>query len=83
METKGAGTLGALASHRKAVILVLMFTSSGSLYFYTFTTYLQKLFVNSAGMDPKTVSVLMFCIISVMAFWSVVVAGPLVGQLLL
>lgn len=66
MASKGAGTIGVLATHRKAVILVLMFTSGGSLYFYTFTTYLQKLFVNSAGMDPKTVSVLMACILTVM-----------------
>jgi MFS family permease len=66
LKSKGAGTIGVLAKHRKAVILVLMFTSGGSLYFYTFTTYLQKLFVNSAGMDPKKVSVLMAFILTVM-----------------
>lgn len=76
METKGAGTIGVLASHRKAVMLVLMFTAGGSLYFYTFTTYLQKMFVNSAGMDPKTVSVLMAGIIGVMT-----VLQPVFGAL--
>ena len=68
LESKGAGTLSVLAKHRKSVALVLMFTTGGSLYFYTFTTYLQKLFVNSAGMNPKTVSALMaFILIIVMA----------------
>jgi len=62
---KGAGTIGVLGQHRKSVALVLMFTVGGSLYFYTFTTYLQKIFVNSAGMDPKTVSVLVFAILLV------------------
>ena len=62
---KGAGTISVLGQHRKSVALVLMFTAGGSLYFYTFTTYLQKIFVNSAGMDPKTVSVLVFSILAV------------------
>ena len=76
LKSKGAGTIGSLAIHRKAVILVLIFTAGGSLYFYTFTTYLQKLFVNTAGMDPKQVSVLMAGIITVMT-----VLQPIFGAL--
>ncbi len=39
--------------------MVLGFTAGGSLCFYTFTTYMQKYLVNTAGMDAKTVSGLM------------------------
>jgi MHS family dicarboxylic acid transporter PcaT-like MFS transporter len=35
---------------------VLGFTAGGSLIFYTFTTYMQKYLVNTAGMDAKTAS---------------------------
>jgi MFS family permease len=65
LASKGAGTLAVLGKHRKAVALVLMFTTGGSVYFYTFSTYLQKLFVNSAGMDAKTVSVLVAAVLSI------------------
>ncbi len=48
----GAGTLGAVFRHpanRKAFCIVLGFTAGGSLIFYTFTTYMQKYLVNTAG----------------------------------
>jgi MHS family dicarboxylic acid transporter PcaT-like MFS transporter len=35
---------------------VLGYTAGGSLIFYTFTTYMQKYLVNSAGMSIKTAS---------------------------
>jgi MFS transporter, MHS family, alpha-ketoglutarate permease len=35
---------------------VLGFTAGGSLIFYTFTTYMQKYLVNTAGMDAATAS---------------------------
>jgi metabolite-proton symporter len=59
MHSKEAGSLGALLHHKGAVLLVLAFTMGGSLYFYTFTTYMQKYLVNTAQMDAKTVSVVM------------------------
>ena len=34
--------------------MVLGFTAGGSLIFYTFTTYMQKYLVNTAGMRRKT-----------------------------
>ena len=34
--------------------LVVIFSSSGSLYFYTFTTYMQKYLVNTTGFDKMT-----------------------------
>jgi MHS family alpha-ketoglutarate permease-like MFS transporter len=54
---KGAGTLGELFRHHKrAFFVVLGYTAGGSLIFYTFTTYMQKYLVNSAGMSIKTAS---------------------------
>src|SRR4051795_11698540 len=59
MRHKEAGSLTALLHHRRALLIVLAFTAGGSLYFYTFTTYMQKYLVNSVKMDPKTVSTVM------------------------
>ncbi|QHQ19267.1 MFS transporter [Pectobacterium brasiliense] len=56
---KDAGSLTGLWKHRRAFITVLGFTAGGSLAFYTFTTYMQKYLVNTAGMDAKTASGLM------------------------
>ena len=49
-----SGSLAALAPHRRAFLTVLGFTAGGSLVFYTFTTYMQKYLVNTAGMDAKS-----------------------------
>ncbi|WP_087670766.1 MFS family transporter [Caballeronia humi] len=59
MKRKGAGSISGLLQHKRAVLLVLAFTGGGSLYFYTFTTYMQKFLVVSAGMSPQVVSVVM------------------------
>ncbi|MEL4889492.1 MFS transporter [Pectobacterium betavasculorum] len=56
---KDAGSLTGLWKHRRAFITVLGFTAGGSLAFYTFTTYMQKYLVNTAGMHAKTASGLM------------------------
>jgi MHS family dicarboxylic acid transporter PcaT-like MFS transporter len=55
--TKGAGTMAELfGKHKAAFFTVLGYTAGGSLIFYTFTTYMQKYLVNSAGMSIKTAS---------------------------
>jgi metabolite-proton symporter len=59
MHSKEAGSLRGLLKYKRSVLLVLAFTMGGSLYFYTFTTYMQKYLVNTAHMDAKTVSVVM------------------------
>ena len=59
MHRKEAGSLVELLHHKRALMLVLAFTMGGSLDFYTFTTYMQKYLVNTAHMDPKTVSTVM------------------------
>jgi len=56
MHNKEAGSLAGLLHHKRAVLTVLAFTMGGSLYFYTFTTYMQKYLVNTAHMDATTVS---------------------------
>lgn len=59
MRSKDAGSLLALMRHKRSVLLVFCFTAGGSLYFYTFTTYMQKYLVNTAHMAVSTVSVVM------------------------
>jgi len=52
-----AGSVSALLrNHTAAFLTVLGYTAGGSLIFYTFTTYMQKYLVNSAGMSIKTAS---------------------------
>ncbi len=54
---EGAGTIGELfRKHKAAFLTVLGYTAGGSLIFYTFTTYMQKYLVNSAGMSTRTAS---------------------------
>lgn len=51
----GAGSLAVLwREHRRALLIVLGYTAGGSLAFYTFTTYMQKYLVNTAGMRIET-----------------------------
>ena len=45
---KDAGTMRGLFAHPRALLIVLGYTASGSLLFYTFTTYMQKYLVNTA-----------------------------------
>ncbi len=59
-EDKEAGSMAALfKNHTAAFITVLGYTAGGSLIFYTFTTYMQKYLVNTAGMPAKTASYIM------------------------
>lgn len=62
LHDKQSGTLSYLFKHHSgAFFTVLGYTAGGSLIFYTFTTYMQKYLVNSAGMDAKTASGIMTC----------------------
>ena len=56
---KEAGTLRGLMQHKGAFLTVVGFTAGGSLIFYTFTTYMQKYLVNTAGMSIKAASAVM------------------------
>lgn len=59
-ENDSAGSLAALfRDHSAAFFTVLGFTAGGSLMFYTFTTYMQKYLVNTAGLSVSTASLVM------------------------
>ncbi|MFT0173803.1 MFS family transporter [Paraburkholderia mimosarum] len=58
---RDAGTIRGVWQHKVAFFTVVGFTAGGSLIFYTFTTYMQKYLVNTAGMHAKTASNVMTC----------------------
>jgi MHS family alpha-ketoglutarate permease-like MFS transporter len=58
-QNREAGTIKGLMKHKRAFLNVLGFTAGGSLFFYAFTTYMQKYLVNTAGMDTRTASAVM------------------------
>jgi metabolite-proton symporter len=65
-QRKEAGSLTEIfRNHTRPFCIVLGFTAGGSLIFYTFTTYMQKYLVNTAGMDAKTASRLMTVVLFV------------------
>jgi MHS family alpha-ketoglutarate permease-like MFS transporter len=69
MHSKEAGSvIKLLRHHPRAVLIVLAFTMGGSLYFYTFTTYMQKYLVNTAHMDAKIVTFVMTVVLVVYMF---------------
>jgi MHS family alpha-ketoglutarate permease-like MFS transporter len=54
-----AGTIAGVLRYPRSFFTVLGFTAGGSLVFYTFTTYMQKYLVNTAGMNPRSASAVM------------------------
>ncbi|WP_367617405.1 MFS family transporter [Plastoroseomonas hellenica] len=59
LRRKEAGTLGALLTHPRSVLVTLGLTAGGSLIFYVFTTFMQKYLVNSVGYAANEASVMM------------------------
>lgn len=63
---KGAGTLGEVFRvSTKNFLIVVGFTAGGSLIFYTFTTYMGKYLVNSAGFSSATATNIMTVVLLV------------------
>lgn len=73
---KEAGSMKGLWRNRKAFLMVLGFTAGGSLTFYTFTTYMQKYLVNTAGMHANVASVIMTA-----ALFLFMLIQPVIGAL--
>lgn len=73
---KEAGSLKGLWRNRRAFIMVLGFTAAASLCFYTFTTYMQKYLVNTAGMHANVASGIMTA-----ALFVFMLIQPLIGAL--
>ena len=70
------GTLRALLQHPRAVLTVIGLTMGGTLAFYTYTTYMHKFLVNSAGLDGRTASML-----NASTLFIYMLMQPLVGAL--
>ncbi|SEL54489.1 MFS transporter, MHS family, alpha-ketoglutarate permease [Kosakonia sacchari] len=73
---KEAGSMKGLWRNRKAFLMVLGFTAGGSLAFYTFTTYMQKYLVNTAGMHANVASIIM-----TVALFVFMLIQPFIGAL--
>ncbi len=58
-----SGSLAALWKHRRACLLVCGFTAGGSLIFYTYTTYMQKYLVLTAGFAEQQASQIMTAVL--------------------
>jgi MHS family alpha-ketoglutarate permease-like MFS transporter len=71
-----AGTIRGVMRYPRSFLTVLGFTAGGSLVFYTFTTYMQKYLVNTAGMDAKTASSIMTAVL-----FCFMIAQPAFGAL--
>ncbi|WP_273726574.1 MFS family transporter [Brucella gallinifaecis] len=75
--SKSAGSFATIwKHHRKAFLVVVGFTAGGSLTFYTFTTYMQKYLVNTAGMNKETASEVM-----TVALFAFMLMQPLFGYI--
>jgi MHS family alpha-ketoglutarate permease-like MFS transporter len=70
------GTLKALAQHPKAVFTVVGLTVGGTVAFYTFTIYMQKFLVNTAGFTINNAT-----LISTLSLVVFMLAQPLFGYL--
>ncbi|WP_219471355.1 MFS transporter [Nonomuraea rhizosphaerae] len=54
------GTIKSLLSHKKEALLVIALTMGGTVAYYTYTTYLTKYLVNTAGLQKETASLVSF-----------------------
>jgi len=68
--------LALFTDYPRETAIVLVLTAGGGMGFYTYTTYMQKLLVNSAGMDKAVVSQVMTAVLATFLFFP-----PLVGWL--
>ncbi|MBJ7902752.1 MFS transporter [Streptomyces sp. DSM 110735] len=70
------GTLTALWEHRREAGLVMALTLGGTVAYYTYTTYLTKYLIGSAGMAKSTATLVSFTALTVFALLQ-----PLAGAL--
>lgn len=75
-QQQAQGTLRALMRHPRAVLSVVGLTMGGTLAFYTYTTYVHKFLVNSAGMAAETAS-----LINASTLFVYMLLQPVVGAL--
>lgn len=70
------GTLRELMRHPRAVLTVVGLTLGGTVAFYTYTTYVHKFLVNSAGIDKSTAS-----LVNAASLFVYMLLQPVVGAL--
>ena len=70
------GALQELLRHPRAVLTVIGLTLGGTVAFYTYTTYMQKFMVNTAGFNKDTAT-----LVSTAALLVFMLLQPLVGAL--
>ncbi|GAQ51184.1 MFS transporter [Streptomyces acidiscabies] len=70
------GSLRMLLSYPRQCLVVVGLTMGGTLFFYTYTTYLQKFMVNTSGIAKPTAAWINFCALLVF-----VVLQPVMGRL--
>lgn len=70
------GTLRELMRHPRAVLTVVGLTMGGTLAFYTYTTYMHKFLINSAGIEKSTAS-----LINAATLFVYMLLQPVVGAL--
>ena len=70
------GTLRELMRHPRAVLTVVGLTMGGTLAFYTYTTYVHKFLVNSAGIDRQTAA-----LVNAASLFVYMLLQPVVGAL--
>lgn len=75
-QQRAEGTLRALMRHPRAVFAVVGLTMGGTLAFYTYTTYVHKFLVNSAGMAAETAS-----LVNASTLFVYMLLQPVVGAL--
>ncbi|MFJ9773208.1 MFS transporter [Kitasatospora sp. NPDC101157] len=61
------GTLRSLWEHRRQALLVMALTLGGTVAYYTFTTYLTKYLIGSAGLAKNTATLVSFTALAVFA----------------
>ncbi|MFT3791970.1 MAG: MFS transporter [Rudaea sp.] len=70
------GSLGLLARHWRAALVVVGLTMGGTLAFYTYTTYMSKFLVLSVGLDKETAT-----LVNAATLVGYMLLQPLVGGL--
>jgi len=74
--TRREGSIRALLEHPREVAIVVGLTLGGTVAFYTYTTYMQKFLVNTAGFSKDTGT-----LISASALFVYMLLQPVVGAL--
>ena len=75
-ENARQGTLRELMRHPRAVLAVVGLTMGGTLAFYTYTTYVHKFLVNSAGLSTQAAA-----LVNASTLFVFMLLQPLVGAL--